>query len=206
MKTKRKARPRRRTPAGVRRTAYHEAGHAVIGRVLGLVCGDATIVPDFEEMVAGVAIIRDQFIADDAWEMRGKFRCPVSAMRGRIMTVMAGAEAERVAFGRSGGGDRHDQLQIALMAEDQNISFAYSNRLRPKVRALLRRHWRKIEQVAQALLRARTLTAVEIDALIEQVTQQNEREVAARIKLARKPLRDEYARVHETSLRDQAKW
>lgn len=205
MEAKRKARPRRRTPAAVRRTAYHEAGHAVIGRVLGLVCGDATIVPDFEEMVAGVAITRDHSIADDAWEMRGKFRWTVSAVRGRIMTVMAGAEAERVAFGRSGGGDRDDQLQIALMAQGQNISFAYLNRLRPKVRALLRRHWRKIEQVAQALLRAKTLTAVEIDALIEQVTQQNEREVAARIKLARKPLRDEYARVHGTSLLDQAK-
>ena len=76
MKTKRKARPRRRTPAAVRRTAYHEAGHAVTGRVLGLVCGDATIVPDFEEMVAGVAITRDHFTADDAWEMRGKFRIP----------------------------------------------------------------------------------------------------------------------------------
>jgi hypothetical protein len=110
-----------------------------------------------------------------------------------------------VAFGRSGGGDSDDRLQIALMAQDQNISFAYLNRLRPKVRALLRRHWRKIEQVAQALLRAKTLTAVEIDALIEQVTQQNEREVAAPIKLARKPLRDEYARVHGISLLDQAK-
>ena len=119
------------------------------------------------------------------------------------MTAMAGAEAERVAFGRSGGGDSDDRLQIALMAQDQNISFAYLSRLRPKVRALLRRHWLKIEQVGQALLRAKTLTAVEIDALIEQVTQQNEREVAARIKLARKPLRDEYARVH--SLLDQAK-
>jgi hypothetical protein len=28
------------------RTAIHEAGHAVIGRVLGMVCGYATIIPN----------------------------------------------------------------------------------------------------------------------------------------------------------------
>jgi hypothetical protein len=36
------------TPAQLRSTAYHEAGHAVIGRVLALVCGSATIKPDYK--------------------------------------------------------------------------------------------------------------------------------------------------------------
>jgi hypothetical protein len=31
-----------------KRVAYHEAGHAVIGRVLALPCGSATIVPDYD--------------------------------------------------------------------------------------------------------------------------------------------------------------
>jgi hypothetical protein len=36
-------------------TAYHEAGHAVIGRVLTLKCGQATIEPDFEKGGGGHA-------------------------------------------------------------------------------------------------------------------------------------------------------
>jgi hypothetical protein len=38
------------------------------------------------------------------------------------------------------------------MAQDANITDAYLERLRPKVRALLRRHWSKVERVANALL------------------------------------------------------
>jgi len=41
----------RRTTKQLRRTAIHEAGHAVVGRVLGMTCGEATIVPS----VAAVA-------------------------------------------------------------------------------------------------------------------------------------------------------
>ncbi len=37
------------------RTAYHEAGHAVLYVVLGLVCKGATIVPNEEELAAGSA-------------------------------------------------------------------------------------------------------------------------------------------------------
>jgi len=42
---------------GRRPTAYHEAGHAVIGRVLGMTCGGATIVPDYDACAWGNAII-----------------------------------------------------------------------------------------------------------------------------------------------------
>ena len=37
-----------RTVAEVTRTAVHEAGHAVVGRALGLLCGQATCGPDVE--------------------------------------------------------------------------------------------------------------------------------------------------------------
>jgi hypothetical protein len=40
----------------LRATAYHEAGHAVIGRVLGMTCGGVTIVPDYEDRAAGHAL------------------------------------------------------------------------------------------------------------------------------------------------------
>ena len=37
-------------------TAYHEAGHAVTGRVLTLPCGYATIRPDYAKAIAGHVI------------------------------------------------------------------------------------------------------------------------------------------------------
>jgi hypothetical protein len=39
----------KRSPAEKRATAYHEAGHAVIGRVLRLACGQASIVGETED-------------------------------------------------------------------------------------------------------------------------------------------------------------
>ena len=63
-----------RTPDELRRAAYHEAGHAVVQRVVGMLCGSATIVPDHEEMTAGFAIIHDPWAVYSAWERRGKFR------------------------------------------------------------------------------------------------------------------------------------
>jgi len=182
-----------RTAEQLRRTATHEAGHAVIHRVVGMVCGGAFIVPDYDTMSAGFAIAADHYVTDYAWERRGKFRDfgSVSILRGRIMGFMAGREAEIIAFGEKHEiGDGDDRYQIALMAEEASVSEAYLDRLRPKVRALLRRHWRKVEVVTEALLARKTLSGVEIDAIIRTVTTPRERDIAKRIRAARKPLRD----------------
>lgn len=79
MKHPQKRKPARRTPNRSRRdlehTAYHEAGHAVIGRVLSVPCGDVTIVPDYKKQTRGVAIVRsDPYELSDNWDERGKFR------------------------------------------------------------------------------------------------------------------------------------
>jgi hypothetical protein len=57
-----------------RDVTIHEAGHAVIGRVLTLVCGGVSTEPDFETGEAGSAIIADHFACTYAWEKRGKVR------------------------------------------------------------------------------------------------------------------------------------
>ena len=62
-----------------RATAIHEAGHAVIGRVLGLLCGGATIIQD--EDSAGHAITNDPWAILFAWETRGKYRETETAFR-----------------------------------------------------------------------------------------------------------------------------
>jgi hypothetical protein len=61
MKHMRRKHKARRKAAAYRKpnktsTAYHEAGHAVIGRVLTLACGHATIKPDYSTATAGVSI------------------------------------------------------------------------------------------------------------------------------------------------------
>jgi hypothetical protein len=58
---------------------------------------------------------------------------------------------------------------------------------------LLRRHWRKVQRVANGLLARKTLSAAETDALIDSVTSRDERARAKRIAAARKPLRDEFS-------------
>ena len=59
-----------RTAAQLRSTAYHEAGHAVLGRVLTLVCGPATIKPSYEQMQAGFSICADPYECEAEWQKR----------------------------------------------------------------------------------------------------------------------------------------
>jgi ATP-dependent Zn protease len=156
-----------------RHTAIHEAGHAVIGRKLRMICGGVTIVADFHDGTAGYGTTGDPHAIWYAWEQRGKLREFASCYRGRIMTYMAGAEAETVILGRCVGGDGDDRYQIDLMAEeafDASDDYAqwhrYEPRMRRQVRRLIRHHKPVIERVAAALLKRKTLEKEEIDALV----------------------------------------
>lgn len=51
-----------------RGTAIHEAGHAVIGRVLGMICGHATIIADEAEGEAGHTITADPHMIAYEWD------------------------------------------------------------------------------------------------------------------------------------------
>jgi hypothetical protein len=93
-------------------TAYHEAGHAVIGRVLTLMCGEATIKPDYKSRSWGVSICPDPYACLEEWEKRGKVRGSTKAVFcARIIQSMAGAEAVGELLGRSRiVGDGDDRL------------------------------------------------------------------------------------------------
>jgi hypothetical protein len=109
------------------RLAIHEAGHAVIARVLMLACGRATI--------KGVRIGtgRNLFIGngrntihlpDDClheWERRGHVRNNAKTVwHARIITFMAGVEAVCEIVGAEAiyQGDGHDRSQIYLMLRE----------------------------------------------------------------------------------------
>lgn len=149
-------------------TAHHEAGHAVVARVLNYPCGHATIVSDEES--AGHAITQDPWDAVAHWDSAGRWRGEDSALRARIMIYMAGAEAEVEFFGECAGGDDDDRRQIAFMLDDLLPTgadpLAHEARLRRFTRALVRRHRGKIEAVAQGLLRSKHLSEGQIDALL----------------------------------------
>jgi len=170
-----------RTQAELRRTAIHEAGHAVAHHVVGMMCGEASIVPVYKEMCGGYAIAANPWLIYEAWERRGKWR---GHDFGRIIGYMSGREAEIIAFGDHHDGDGDDLLQIGLIAEAAGFSMTYVERLRLKVRSLLRRHWHKVEAIVEALLIHKTLTGAEIDAIIEKVTTPRERVIARRIEKA----------------------
>lgn len=153
-----------------RATAVHEAGHAVIGRVVTLPCGGASIVPDDDLGSYGAAIVGS---ADDAWhewQLREKFRDYTSAVRARIITAQAGHEAEAEILGVATGNDDDDREVAAACAEDLGVPAereeAALDRLRRAARQLARRHRTDIERVAAALQERSTLTAEEIDALL----------------------------------------
>lgn len=153
-----------------RHTAYHEAGHAVVGRVLTLVCGGATIVPDYEAGGAGHSITADPLVCETEWLRCGKLRHDNAVWHARIIAYMAGAEAEVVLLSATQGGDRDDRYQIEMMAHELDCDpsewVRWEARLRAMTRMLIRRHRDRIDRVANALLAKGKLSAKQIDRLI----------------------------------------
>lgn len=138
-------------------TAIHEAGHAVIGRRLGLGCGSVTIKPDETEGIAGHSITEGPWSTVAKWEERNRYRGERTALLGRILMLMAGAEAEVICLGDCNGGDGDDRREIAYalvsigIREDEALD-RYGVRLRSWARVLVRRHRSDIEKVAGAAL------------------------------------------------------
>jgi ATP-dependent Zn protease len=151
-------------------TAYHEAGHAVIGRVLALVCEDASIKADYDS--AGHAITAEPEVCQIEWQKRGKRRHPLGnpVLHARIITFMAGAEAEVCLLGKTQGGDSDDRDEIKLMAEELSRDplpwGGREARLRTMTRMLVRRHKDRIERVVAALLAKEALSAEQLDKLV----------------------------------------
>ena len=152
-------------------TAYHEAGHAVIARVLGLTCGQVSIIADDDS--AGRAIIADPWQTAGDWENRDRFRDARQAFRGTIIARMAGAEAEREFFGQCRGRDDNDRYDIALLMDSRWTEIPaddwdqYEARLRAQTRRLVRRHRDTIERVAAALMKHKTLPGDEVHKIVE---------------------------------------
>jgi hypothetical protein len=103
-----------------------------------------------------------------------KYREVRLAFRGKIIALMAGAEAENELLGQCRGGDGDDRREIEEMAQSRyselpdDLWQRYEPRMRRQTRRLIRKHRASIELVAAALQACGTLAPDEIDTLIAQ--------------------------------------
>jgi uncharacterized Ntn-hydrolase superfamily protein len=126
--------------------------------------GSATAHEDHDS--AGHSVTADPYVAHHAWEVRGKFRRFESALVGRIITFMAGAEAEVAVFGACGGLDTDDRVQIGLMLTELGRDAKVEERLRRATRHLVHRHLATVSTVAKMLETKVPLSTEEIDAVL----------------------------------------
>ena len=155
----------------VRHTAIHEAGHAVIGRVLGFPCGGATIVPDAEKGTAGSAHVNTGHAAWDRWMDLGKARSEFVLFRAGIIVLLAGEEAEKQILGNNSDGyegDYEHALHLSMEMSDVSLDPEQRvfRRLQRQTARLVRKHRVKIERAGDALLDKHTLSSDEINALM----------------------------------------
>src|SRR5262249_18536509 len=170
-------------PDRLKRSAHHEAGHAVIARVLGILGGAATIAANHIFQSYGGA---ELYLVETMKYWRRPIskggnkklvlRNPPWAYRAKVIESMAGREAEHECLGtRSRRGDRFDLDDIEKLMPKIYPGTSRAelrrrqNRLRRMTRVLVRRHRDKIERVALALLEHRTLSGKAIDALLPEI-------------------------------------
>ena len=155
-----------------RATACHEAGHAVIGRMVGLPCGKVTIVGD-DQHELGHAIVVDPI---RTWERGDGPRRPL--VEASCISLYSGAEAERVILGVAGdaagdGPDCSKATSLIMIIGVRGASYVgddvwerYEARLRRRSNELVRLHQDRIVRVAKALEERGTLEGDEVDAIM----------------------------------------
>jgi hypothetical protein len=151
------------------KVAVHEAGHAVIARVLTLAAGRVSIRPNYRSRSRGVNVTHSPAACRAAWVKRGKVRASYNAVYlARIICTMAGAEAEADLLSLLTNGDGNDREQIELMAR-KLTGYDWARlepRLRRMTRMLVHRHRARIVRVAMALIARIELSTKEVDQLV----------------------------------------
>ncbi len=147
-------------------TAYHEAGHAVVGALRGRPPIFVTIIAD------GYVVGRNEFPKDWEPEFTGYMGDPPEKrtyIETRLLTGIAGTIAHDLRFPERAHdeGDAHDE-RCARKVISQNASWASGNRdeyfqqLQEVARGLLQTHWPWVEAVARALIERKTTSTAEV--------------------------------------------
>lgn len=152
-------------------TAIHEAGHAVVGRALGVTCGDVSIDAEGDDHLGHSVMDDPRF----SWERGDGAKRPIAD--AFCIALYAGAEAERIILGTADVGEGVDcERATACMAwagvrgasfVDDEAFDRNEARLRQRARQEIMRRRATIERVAAALVERRRLTNDQVTALIE---------------------------------------
>jgi Peptidase family M41 len=147
-------------------TAYHEAGHAVVGAVLNRPPIFVTIIPD--ELASG----KNEFPDDCLPQFKNYLDVSPEKqayIETRILIRIAGTIAHNLRFPDriTGPADAYDEHWARTIIE-QNASWAgsdpdsYFRQLQETARRLLQADWPWVEVVARALIDRKTIGKVEV--------------------------------------------
>ena len=171
------------TPTEEEEVAYHEAGHAIVARVLGRRVPVATIVVDEERGSAGH--VHHEWAQDlneleceggnDEEENADVERKRQVIFEHEAMVALAGRAAQRRFLGERANedvlhetatSDRRfvlDMLDRLAGRDDDELRNAWWKLLELRTERLLTKHWPAVEYMASCLLERKTLTGEEID-------------------------------------------
>jgi hypothetical protein len=153
-------------PGGIpkSRTAYHEAGHAVIARVLGVEVFKASVKPSYGKKPSRGRVLHEGLTARGT--QRRYFNTPRKLIAS-ILIAMAGRAAEDVLIGfPSDGGDNGDVKNIEKWLSRVGDRARFEKRFRKMSHMLVWRHADAIRRVAAHLVDSETLKQDQIDRLI----------------------------------------
>ena len=148
------------------RTAYHEAGHLVIGMLFGFRCSSVSIRPDEMRGSLGRVVPLGGHAGQAAVDLgRGaveRWLCVLFA--GYAAEVRFAPDARNAAREGARGDDEQaeDYLERAGIANDSTRHL-----LRARTAELVEEHWATIESVARALLKHEEFDAGEVERICE---------------------------------------
>jgi hypothetical protein len=146
------------SPKRRRHAPIHEAGHAIIARILGIPCGIVTIIPDGKGTVGKFEFAMPN-VCRRLWAREGYVRPHWYANDAVVIALLAGVIAEQEILGDICGGDAGDRKIIAGLVAGED----YLERLARATRMLVRRHRGRIEYLSKWLWREGTLTDDQIN-------------------------------------------
>ena len=161
-------------PGTLKGTAYHEAGHAVMHVLEHIAFKHATIEPDEEAGSSGhVHGSASPKSFQPEWDNSVRTRLRVESL---VRVDLAGQVAEQTFRGRRSWkqGSQHDLRHtvdmLCYLSADSEILDACLHLLFLQTRNILRHpwNWAKLEAVASALLKDKTLTAREVRRIMKE--------------------------------------
>ncbi len=145
--------------------AYHEAGHAAIGILFDHTIDVATIIRD-GDAAGGVLIDHGKFdrlrYEDDLAKQVVFERLIMASLAGVVAQKRYEPDSISEAHGLSDRAAANDYLD-KLEPPTAEIRAAYLHLLELRTTALLELHWDRVERIAKALLKKKTLTPDELD-------------------------------------------